>query len=111
MIRRPPRSTLFPYTPLFRSRRAHLQAGARGLRARAEPAGDPRGRPPLRVVERVGRGGGEGVREPGRLVQPRERARGRAGAPRRLRPQGAPLASDLSVRAARLIKGGAPSPI
>src|SRR3712207_8643818 len=24
MIRRPPRSTLFPYTTLFRSRRAHL---------------------------------------------------------------------------------------
>src|SRR2546426_2797158 len=26
MIRRPPRSTLFPYTTLFRSRRAHLAA-------------------------------------------------------------------------------------
>src|ERR1043165_10133680 len=26
MIRRPPRSTLFPYTTLFRSARAHLQA-------------------------------------------------------------------------------------
>src|SRR2546430_8505339 len=25
MIRRPPRSTLFPYTTLFRSRRQHLQ--------------------------------------------------------------------------------------
>src|SRR2546421_2229915 len=25
MIRRPPRSTLFPYTTLFRSRRLHLQ--------------------------------------------------------------------------------------
>src|SRR5258708_24146124 len=25
MIRRPPRSTLFPYTPLFRSRRAHAR--------------------------------------------------------------------------------------
>src|SRR5882762_10950222 len=29
MIRRPPRSTLFPYTTLFRSRRA-LRAGLRG---------------------------------------------------------------------------------
>src|SRR2546422_2236874 len=34
MIRRPPRSTLFPYTTLFRSLhravRAHLEGGARG---------------------------------------------------------------------------------
>src|SRR3712207_8900585 len=29
MIRRPPRSTLFPYTTLFRSRRASERAGAR----------------------------------------------------------------------------------
>src|SRR3712207_7809037 len=27
MIRRPPRSTLFPYTTLFRSRRPHRRAG------------------------------------------------------------------------------------
>src|SRR3712207_7518434 len=34
MIRRPPRSTLFPYTTLFRSARFHLRAGARAaLRA------------------------------------------------------------------------------
>src|SRR2546426_6019298 len=37
MIRRPPRSTLFPYTTLFRSRRIKppeaLPAGARGLNA------------------------------------------------------------------------------
>src|SRR2546422_6335192 len=32
MIRRPPRSTLFPYTTLFRSRRWHLPAGP-GLRS------------------------------------------------------------------------------
>src|SRR5256884_3751174 len=31
MIRRPPRSTLFPYTTLFRSRRPHDLAGVRGL--------------------------------------------------------------------------------
>src|SRR2546427_8948522 len=30
MIRRPPRSTLFPYTTLFRSRIHVLEAGARG---------------------------------------------------------------------------------
>src|SRR2546430_3255523 len=37
MIRRPPRSTLFPYTTLFRSGRRH------------EPATLPRGGPPVRV--------------------------------------------------------------
>src|SRR3712207_6873775 len=44
MIRRPPRSTLFPYTTLFRSRcrllRAHItgeRRGARELRARGIP--------------------------------------------------------------------------
>src|SRR2546426_1993289 len=36
MIRRPPRSTLFPYTTLFRSRRAS-RVGTR-LRARRRPA-------------------------------------------------------------------------
>src|SRR6266498_3468874 len=40
MIRRPPRSTLFPYTTLFRSRADH--EGARGTRSRPGPAGaDP----------------------------------------------------------------------
>src|SRR3712207_6853420 len=33
MIRRPPRSTLFPYTTLFRSRAAHRGAGADAARA------------------------------------------------------------------------------
>src|SRR3712207_7265188 len=34
MIRRPPRSTLFPYTTLFRSRRAdHMRAARRGGKA------------------------------------------------------------------------------
>src|SRR3712207_7040594 len=44
MIRRPPRSTLFPYTTLFRSRR--------GLEARARRSGIQRGgrRAPLQVV-------------------------------------------------------------
>src|SRR2546429_1929275 len=31
MIRRPPRSTLFPYTTLFRSRRAHRTAHGKGF--------------------------------------------------------------------------------
>src|SRR2546426_5010485 len=38
MIRRPPRSTLFPYTTLFRSRLAHLAEGAtEASRARKRP--------------------------------------------------------------------------
>src|SRR2546425_6305845 len=39
MIRRPPRSTLFPYTTLFRSRRAVTE---RGPRARRESLPPPR---------------------------------------------------------------------
>src|SRR3712207_8738222 len=52
MIRRPPRSTLFPYTTLFRSQRVHaadadlppaqLQPVARADAARGERAGDHR---------------------------------------------------------------------
>src|SRR3712207_7304552 len=38
MIRRPPRSTLFPYTTLFRSGRVH--AGHDGERADDDPAAD-----------------------------------------------------------------------
>src|SRR2546421_2127245 len=69
MIRRPPRSTLFPYTTLFRSRdggepddgrrpRARGEAPARGLRARRRvpvPGGpQPRRRPPD-PLDRLGR--------------------------------------------------------
>src|SRR3712207_8343618 len=46
MIRRPPRSTLFPYTTLFRSGRGHeLAEGGRPRRAgqRVEQLGDVRG--------------------------------------------------------------------
>src|SRR5258708_13218126 len=39
MIRRPPRSTLFPYTTLFRSRNA-VQASPRGALVRAEVTTD-----------------------------------------------------------------------
>src|SRR3712207_3118216 len=60
MIRRPPRSTLFPYTTLFRS---GLRGGGRRNRLR-QPRGPPHGRPrrrrrtdgpgPRRVRARVG---------------------------------------------------------
>src|SRR5436190_17550156 len=43
MIRRPPRSTLFPYTTLFRPRRVGRSRGTRNARAIAAVAGrDPR---------------------------------------------------------------------
>src|SRR3712207_7422480 len=53
MIRRPPRSTLFPYTTLFRSRgqrgerrqRPELSAAALGLRRPGQGAPDPPGGP------------------------------------------------------------------
>src|SRR2546427_6574720 len=38
MIRRPPRSTLFPYTTLFRSHRRHRRRGSTGDARRARPA-------------------------------------------------------------------------
>src|SRR2546430_7007749 len=46
MIRRPPRSTLFPYTTLFRSGRRRHRGGRRAVRGRggAEPRGGGRGR-------------------------------------------------------------------
>src|SRR5258705_8478349 len=42
MIRRPPRSTLFPYTTLFRSRADRHRAGDQRLAAAARPAVRPR---------------------------------------------------------------------
>src|SRR2546430_12772519 len=39
MIRRPPRSTLFPYTTLFRSARSHRRALSRVHRKPQEPHG------------------------------------------------------------------------
>src|SRR6266702_553969 len=43
MIRRPPRSTLFPYTTLFRSLRRHLRARGGGQQARLGLAAEPDG--------------------------------------------------------------------
>src|SRR5258708_24609948 len=59
MIRRPPRSTLFPYTTLFRSR----SATTRALEARADPASPPRcgfhaGRPRAAGTRRTTQGDG-----------------------------------------------------
>src|SRR3712207_7124256 len=64
MIRRPPRSTLFPYTTLFRSRRrvgagldrhhVELLVGALDVRAVGDLP-DPAGQQPLAVQEAGGR--------------------------------------------------------
>src|SRR3712207_8309894 len=43
MIRRPPRSTLFPYTTLFRSRRPCLSSGRRARRSGTGTSGGAKG--------------------------------------------------------------------
>src|SRR3712207_8698274 len=65
MIRRPPRSTLFPYTTLFRSEivlRVALQGGGAGpvrlAHQASESAHDDRGQPRRLVAGEI-RGGGE----------------------------------------------------
>src|SRR5260370_15832291 len=50
MIRRPPRSTLFPYTTLFRSRPAHWRAGSAGA-SRACCCGSPRAGEPTSEIQ------------------------------------------------------------
>src|SRR2546422_7499110 len=62
MIRRPPRSTLFPYTTLFRSRRIHLRyclyGGAPDLGSRNHDGGQLRIRQfcqPYVVTAKIGR--------------------------------------------------------
>src|SRR2546430_11669839 len=63
MIRRPPRSTLFPYTTLFRSRdlrgRAARVDAALRRDGRAAPARSRRRRPHDRGAERGGAGKGD----------------------------------------------------
>src|SRR2546426_10110748 len=93
MIRRPPRSTLFPYTTLFRSRGGDPAARARREKPRAAGGGDrvvragpgARSRFERRVVlprrdllqQGPERRGAAGAREGGR-AEPRQREIGRA---------------------------------
>src|SRR3989440_453230 len=86
MIRRPPRSTLFPYTTLFRSGRAHHGRRPRGADRSRRRQGIRRGRGDARARGRQrGRAGGPGAgiqgrRSPRRLVGRRSHhARRRAG--------------------------------
>src|SRR3712207_8687804 len=51
MLRRPPRSTLFPYTTLFRSFLEHAEEGADGCQRDGEVAADQRGVEQPAVVE------------------------------------------------------------
>src|SRR3712207_7240133 len=70
MIRRPPRSTLFPYTTLFRSRRAPRATG--GTIAAGAPATAGRG------ACRCGRGGTGGPRTARRRARRRDPAHRRS---------------------------------
>src|SRR5215813_4633543 len=56
MIRRPPRSTLFPYTTLFRSPGAGTCAGLAAAPAHAADPRDDQGSPGLRALRSSGRG-------------------------------------------------------
>src|SRR3712207_7699358 len=63
MIRRPPRSTLFPYTTLFRSRPPARRAGRAVLRHRGGVPTERSGRPRRRLTRRVPAGqGGRALR-------------------------------------------------
>src|SRR3712207_7800663 len=64
MIRRPPRSTLFPYTTLFRSKPGRADAHGAGAPARIDRP--VRGLPPLRPVLVGNLGGGHVDQRPGR---------------------------------------------
>src|SRR3712207_8755365 len=78
MIRRPPRSTLFPYTTLFRSDRAVAQRGERGRDGGPRGGGRVIGRV-LPGAARVGAGrlgaGGRPDRPPGDAHRPRRAPR------------------------------------
>src|SRR2546422_3143917 len=60
MIRRPPRSTLFPYTTLFRSERARRCATGEGCHHEDGDERDP-GRPNREALQQVFEGRGHGT--------------------------------------------------
>src|SRR5256886_14585757 len=86
MIRRPPRSTLFPYTTLFRSRRRSGDEvlGGGFLRAMVPEIAGVGDRPFARV-DQVAVRGGRAVVDVDRLDFERIRGGGLAGAERRVR--------------------------
>src|SRR3712207_8160007 len=54
MIRRPPRSTLFPYTTLFRSDGDGFRRHRQGPPGRTGDGRQPRARPAVRTLRRLG---------------------------------------------------------
>src|SRR5256886_9686332 len=60
MIRRPPRSTLFPYTTLFRSLRRHEPEGREDHHHERQLHGEPDGDQELRREREVSVGGDDG---------------------------------------------------
>src|SRR5256885_2803170 len=72
MIRRPPRSTLFPYTTLFRSRVQESRAGGRGD-PRASALAADRAADRTRLRARRDRGGAAAFRGQGALCLLRDR--------------------------------------
>src|SRR3712207_2792271 len=102
MIRRPPRSTLFPYTTLFRSR----GGGAQGL---AATGGDDRGADQRQHRGWVGDGGG-GARVPLRLRDAGQGGTGEGGLAAGLRGGGGDDADGGRARfAGKLLLGGGPA--
>src|SRR2546425_3460371 len=89
MIRRPPRSTLFPYTTLFRSRREDRSAGRAAAARERAGADGPEPAAPDRAARAAGRAGPPA--RPGAGHEPRRR--GRAG-----RPVGAGAGADVRPR-------------
>src|SRR5262249_27607438 len=95
--------------------REDVQALTARLRARARDTRGAAGRAPVRVLERLGRGRGQGVRLPGLLVQPVGRAGRRAGRAPRSRRRGARPPPAVKPRrgrggrAAEKEKGGPPN--
>src|SRR3712207_7634891 len=84
MLRRPPRSTLFPYTTLFRSQRLDDRRGARG----AAPVAPARGAPEGPEAE---------AHRPSRVQGPAEHAR-RVRLPQRGGPRSEEHTSELQSR-------------
>src|SRR3989454_9511093 len=115
MIRRPPRSTLFPYTTLFRSRRRAGVRPAREARGELADAGGPARGPRLlrRIAARTESGGGRSLARGWRLARPRARRahRGDADEPasRRLCEARAPAPREVAARGARR-RGHGPRP-
>src|SRR2546425_10891598 len=106
MIRRPPRSTLFPYTTLFRSR-----PEGRALR---RTGGGARGRAPLGY--RLRRDEGHGGKEQGTAEQlPHNEPRGKSDGPRAdqkppIAKGGPAICQDASPRSATIRTASPPPP-